>query len=167
GGAGGAHIFDRALGHETDLVRGPVIADLSQRTVDRGVIARIRKSKAGVPAGMDIAKAVHCRECPGPGTFVDGAVEADLGQVQRRRLERQGHVDIGVALVDGEADIDAGRQPRAEAGAPAIGLALVTDEVALRLSAGRDAVALEPGPVARRLDLLGSTAASGIAAERT
>src|SRR5207245_1235943 len=110
---------------------------------------------------------VHHREGPGPRPFIKRAVEADLGHVQRRRLERERHVDVGMALIDGETEIDARRNPRAEAGDAAKCLALVADESALRIGPDRDAVALEPGAEARILRALGRPAAAGIAAERS
>ncbi len=71
-----------------------------------------------------------------------------------------------MALIHGETEIDAGRNPRAEAGDAAKCLALVADEIALRIGPDRDAVALEPGAEARILRALGRPAAAGIAAER-
>src|SRR3954465_11014529 len=147
--AGGADIFQCALGHDAHLVLGPVIADLGQRAVDCGAITRGRKAQAGIPAGADLAETVHQRESPGPGALVDGATEAELSQVQRRGLERERHVNVGVALVDGEAEIDTRREPRAEARDTAKGLPLVADKVSLRIGPDRDAVALAPGAVAR------------------
>jgi len=130
------------------------------------VIARIRKSKAGVAAGANLAETVHDRKGPGPRSLVHRAVDTDLRQVERRRLQRQRHVHVGVALVDGEAEIDARGHARAETGDAANGLALVADEVALRIGSDRHAVALEPGAVARILRARGRAAAAGIGAER-
>jgi hypothetical protein len=72
-----------------------------------------------------------------------------------------------VALVDGEADVDARRKPRTEAGDAANGLALVADEIALRIGPDRDAITLEPGAVARILRALGRAATAGIGTQRS
>ena len=146
----GADIFERGLGHDAVLVLGPVIADFAERAVESRVVAGGRKAKPGVAARIDVAEAMHQRARPGPRPAVDGGVEAELGQVDRRRLQRQRHVDVGAALVDREADIDAGRDARADPGHAAPGLAAVADETAERAVVRRNAVALEPGAVARR-----------------
>ena len=75
------------------------------------------------------------RDGPGPRPLVDRGVEAELGEIERRRLQRQRHVDRGAALVDRKADIDAGRDARTEPGDAAPGLALIADEIALRAGA--------------------------------
>src|ERR1700724_3257067 len=108
---------------------------------------------------------MYQRDRPGPRALVDGGVEAELGQVEPRRLQRQRHIDGGAALVDGKADIDARHHPRAKARDTAHGAPLVTDIVNLRTCAGGDAVELAPGPVTRTVvDRLGGTAAARIGA---
>ena len=67
----------------------------------------------------------------GPGTLVDGEISADLGEIEGRPLEGQRHVDLAVALVDGKADIDAGRDRGADARHAAIGLSCVARKIAL------------------------------------
>src|SRR3954447_12939787 len=164
--AGGADIFQCALGHDAHVVLGPVIADLGQRAVDCGAITRGRKSQASIPAGADLAEAVHHREGPGPGALVDRAAEAELRQIQRGGLKCERHVDIGVALVDGEAEIDTRREPRAKACDTAKRLALVADKVSLRIRPDRDAITLEPGAVARVFRARRRAAAAGIGPKR-
>ena len=158
----GADIFERGLGHDAALVPGPVIADLAQHAVEPRVVSGGRKAKAGVAARIDVAETVHHRAGPGPRPAVDGGGEAELGQVDRRRLQRQRNVDRGAALVDREADIDARRHPRADPGHAAPGLAGVADEIADRAVLRGIAVAFEPGPVARRFRALGGAAAARI-----
>jgi hypothetical protein len=116
---------------------------------------------------VNLAETVHHREGPGPGSLVDGAVEADLRQAKRRRLERERNVDVGMTLVDGETKIDAGCEPRAEPSDAAKCLALVADEITLRIGPDRDAVPLDPGAVARIFRALGRAAAAGVGAECT
>ena len=91
-------------------------------------------------------------------------VEAELGEIERGGLQRQGHVDRGVALVDREAHIDAGRNAHAEAGDAANRLAAIADEVADRAGSGRNAVGFSPSAKARRVGILRSAAAARIAA---
>ena len=106
------------------------------------------------------------RDGPGPGPLVDRGVEAELGEVEGCGLQRQRNVDGGVALVDRKADIDAGREARAEPGHAALGLALIADESRLAgRFAGRDAVALDPGPETRRFGSFGGPAAARIVAQ--
>src|SRR5262245_47120632 len=69
-----------------------------------------------------------------------------------------------MTLVDGETEIDARCEPRTEPGDAAKRLALVADEITLRIGPDRDAVTLDPGTVARILRALGRTAAAGIGA---
>src|SRR4029079_12085028 len=161
----GADIFERSLGHDAVLVLRPVIADLADRAVESRVVAGGGETKPGVAARIDVADTVHDRAGPGPRPGVDGGIEAELGQVDRRRLQRQRHVDVGAALVDRETDIDAGSYARADPGDPAPGLSAVADEQAERAVVGRNAVALEPGPVKRRFRTLGSAAAARIGAQ--
>ena len=124
------------------------------------------EAAAGVAARGHVAEAVNERERPGPWSPVDGGIEAKLREIERRRLQRQRHVDRRAALVDREADIDPRRDARAEAGDAAHGLALVADIVALRAGRHRKPVELAPGPVARPLGRFGG-AASGRIGPRT
>jgi hypothetical protein len=57
-------------------------------------------TEPGVPPRIDAAETAHHRYRPGPRTLVDGRVEAELRQIERRRLQRKRHVDVGAALID-------------------------------------------------------------------
>src|SRR4051794_10174673 len=92
-----------------------------------------RKARPGVAVRVDTADAMHVRAREGPWTLVDGEARADLGQIQGRPLEGQRYVDFAAALVDREAEIDAGRDSSAEAGHAAPGRAAVAGEVALHI----------------------------------
>ena len=158
----GADIFERRLGHDAALVPGPVIADLAQDAVELRAVSGGRQPKAGVAARIDVAETVHHRAGPGPRPAVDGGGETDLGQVDRRRLQRQRNIDRGAALVDRKADIEARRHPRADPGHAAPGLSGIADEIADRAGLRIVPVAFEPGPVARRFRALRGAAAAGI-----
>ena len=71
-------------------------------------------------------------EGPGPRSLVDRGVETDLGEIERGGLQRQRRVDRGVALVDRNAHVDAGRDAHAETGDAADSLAMIADEIADR-----------------------------------
>ena len=127
----GAHIFERGLRHDAALVDVPVVAELGQRAVDLGVVAGAGDAEPGVAARIDLAETVNQRDGPGPRPLVDRGVEAELGEIERRRLQRQRNVDGGAALVDRKAEVDAGRNARAEPGDAAPGLAPIADEIGL------------------------------------
>src|SRR5581483_8226040 len=97
--------------------------------------------------------------------LVYGGVEAELRQVERRRLQGQRHVDLGVALVDRETDVHMRHDLRAEAEYAAGGAALVTDNIALTVGPDREPVELAPAPVTRPLNGLGCTAAGWVVAQ--
>src|SRR5581483_1533455 len=141
---------------------GPVVVELGQRAVDARAVAGIRKAKAGVAAGADIAEAMHQRDRPGPWPLVDGGAEAELRQIERCRLHGERHVDFGVALVDREADVHMGHDLRAEARDGARSAALVADKVALGVVSGRKAIELAPAAVARTLRGFGCATAARI-----
>src|SRR5206468_3232556 len=101
---------------------------------------------------------------PGPRALVDGSVEADLGQVERRPLQRQRYIDRGATLIDGEADIDARCHARADARDAADGAALVAEIVGLRTGGHSEAIELAPGPVARAFGRFRGAAAGRIGA---
>ena len=161
----GADIFERGLRHDTALVGAPVIAELGKRPVDFGVVAGGGETKPGVPARVHLSEAVNQRDRPSPRALVHRGVESELGEIERCRLQRQWHIDVGMALVDRKPDIDAGRDARAEPGDAATGPALVADEVADLAGPGRNSVGLAPGPEARRLGALRGAAAGRIAPE--
>ena len=106
------------------------------------------------------------RDGPGPRSLVDRGIEPELGEIERGRLQRQGNVDRGVALIDGEPDIDAGRDARPYPDDAAIGAAAIADEVAQRTGRGRQSVTLCPAAEPGRLRALGSAAAARIASHR-
>src|SRR5665811_1993173 len=105
----GAHIFERGLGHDAALVHVPVVAEFGQRAVDLGIVAGAGDAEPGVTARLDFSETVDQRDGPGPWPLVDRGIEAELGEIERGRLQRQGNVDRGTALVDRKADIDARR----------------------------------------------------------
>ena len=74
---------------------------------------------------------MHDRTCDGPWSLVDGKIGAELGQIERRKLEREQRVDPAMAVVDGEADVDAGRHRRAYSHDPARGHAPVAGKITL------------------------------------
>ena len=147
----GADIFERGLRHDAALILAPVIAEFGQRAVDAGVVAGGGETKPGVAARIDFSEAMNQRDGPGPRALVHRGIEAELGEIERCRLQRQRHVDRGVALVDRKPDIDAGRDARADPGDAAIGPAAIADEIAERAGPGRNSVGLSPGPESRRL----------------
>src|SRR3954468_13445661 len=155
-------IFERRLGHDAVLVPGPVIADLAQDAVEPRAVSGSRNSKPGVAARIDVAETVHHRAGPGPWPAVDGGRETDLGQVDRRRLQRQRNIDRRAALIDRQSDMDTRRHPRPDPGHTAPGLSGIADEIADRAVLRGVAVAFEPGPVPRCFRALGSAAAVGI-----
>jgi hypothetical protein len=112
-----------------------VIIELGQGAVELSAVARTRNAGAGVTVCIDRSKTVDQRHRPGPRPLVDGRIEAELGEVQRRRLKRQRHVDIGPALVCRKADIDAGRHARSETRDTATGCASVAEKLALVVGA--------------------------------
>ena len=120
-------------------------------------------AKAGVPARIDFPKTVDQRNGPGPRTLVARGVEAELGEIERGRLQRQRNVDRGSALVDRQADIDARRNACAEPCDAAPGLPMIADEIALRAGSGLDSVGPCPGPEARRVGRFGGTTTGRIA----
>src|SRR5882757_237383 len=63
-----------------------------------------------------------------------------------------------MALVDRDADVNAGRDARAQPGYAAPGLTPVANKIALRAGPGRDCVGLPPGPEARCVGGFGGTA---------
>jgi len=79
-------------------------------------------------------------------------------------LQRQRHVEVGTALIDREADIDARREAGAEPGHAPPGLAAVADEIGDRIVSRRNAVTLEPGAEPRRFGSFRRAAAAGIVA---
>src|SRR4029453_10296622 len=120
--------------------------DLAQHAVESRVVAGGRNPQSGVAARVDVAETVHGRGCPGPRPAVDGRGEAELGEIDRRRLQRQRNVDRRSALVDGKAEIDARPPARADAGDAAPGLAVVADEAIYRAVLRRISVTFEPSP---------------------
>jgi hypothetical protein len=126
------HIFQRRLRHDAVLVLGPVIVDLGQHAVDLRVVAGARGAKPGISTRIDLAEAVDHRDRPGPRSFVDRRIEAELRQVERSRLQSRGHVDVGAALVDGEANIGPGHQRHAKTRNPTPGFPPVAGKVPLR-----------------------------------
>src|ERR1700733_5435092 len=99
------HIFESELRHDPALVEAAVIAELGQRAVDLAAVAGAGDAAAGVAAGIDIAEPVDPRDGPGPWPLVHRGVEAELGEVEGCRLQRQRNVDRGPALLDRKADI--------------------------------------------------------------
>src|SRR2546425_6752956 len=71
-----------------------------------------------------------------------------------------------MALVNRNADVDAGCKARAEPSDTAPGLTPVADEIALRAGPGPDSVGLGPGPETRRVRRFGRAAAARIVAQR-
>src|SRR5260370_35452346 len=63
-----------------------------------------------------------------------------------------------MALVDRDADINTGRDARAQPGYAAPGLTPIANKIALRAGPGRDSVGLPPGPEARCVGGFGGTA---------
>jgi hypothetical protein len=57
---------------------------------------------------MDLAGAMDQRDRPGPRPLVDRGVEPELGEIERRRLQRERNIDRAMAVVDGKSDVDAG-----------------------------------------------------------
>ena len=161
---GGAHIFERGLRHDAALVKAPVVAELGQRTVDVGVIIGAGKTRPRIPARINLSETMHQRDGPGPWTLVDRGVGANLGKIERCRLQRQRNVDFCVALVDRNAGVDAGRKARADPSDPAPGLTAVADEIGLCAGPGPNSVGLAPGPETWRVHGFGRATAARIVA---
>src|SRR6266849_5457789 len=71
-----------------------------------------------------------------------------------------------MALVNRNADVDAGCKACAEPSTAAPGLPPVADEIALRAGPGPDSVGLGPGPETRRVRRFGGAAAARIVPQR-
>ena len=123
-----------------------------------GVVAGAGGAEAGVSARIDFSKAVDQCDSPGPWPPVDRGIDAELGEIERGRLQRQRDIDGGMALVDRNADVNAGRDARAQAGYAAPGLTPVANKIALRAGPGLDSVGLPPGPETRCVGGFGGTA---------
>ena len=96
-----------------------------------------RKAYGGCVAdGFDVSKTMNPRDGSGPRSPVDGRVKAELGEIEPRRPQSQGHVDGRPALVDRRAHVCAGRNAGAYPGNPARGQTLVADKVELRAGLG-------------------------------
>src|SRR4051812_2027396 len=136
------HIFEPGLWHDAALVEAPVVTEFGQGSVEPGIVAGDGSPEPGVAAGVDLAKAMDQREGPGPWSLVHRAVDAELGEIDCRRLQRQRNVDRGAALINRNAKIDAGRHPRADPRNATPDVATIADKIALRAGPGRNAVHL-------------------------
>ena len=130
-----------------------------------GAVAGTGEADTGVPHRIDGPETVDQRDRPCPRPLVDRGVHTELGEIEPGRLQRERNVDGGVALVNRNPDIDAGRHARAEPRNAAPGLTMVTGEIALGAIGGRDSVELPPHSKGRRIGGFRGAASARIPAQ--
>lgn len=143
---GGAHILEPRFRNEAALVDVQVVAKLAQCAVYPCVVACPGDAEPGIPARIDLSETVNQRDRPRPRSVVHGGVEAELGEIESSRLQRQRNVDRVMALVNGSAEVDARCDVGAKPCDAAPGASPIASKVELRAGPGRDAVPLAPGP---------------------